>query len=72
MSDHHVTLETIVGQGHMAKWSINIIPGCINAIEGIRVSRIWFSGSRNPNKIKLIMSGHHVTLETIVGQGHMA
>ena len=52
MSDHHVTLETIVGQGHMAKWSINIIPGCINATEVIRVSRIWFSGSRNPNKIK--------------------
>ena len=47
MSDHHVTLETIVGQGHMAKWSINIIPGCINATEVIRVSRIWFSGSRS-------------------------
>ena len=36
-----------------------------------RVSRIWFSESRNPNKVQLIMSGHHVTLERVFGQGHM-
>ena len=62
MTDHQVTLENVFGGGHMAKWSINIISGCINATEVIRVSRIWFSGSRNPNKVQLIMSGHHVTL----------
>ena len=52
-------------------WSINIISECINATEVIRVSRIWFSGSMNPNKVQLLMSGHHVTLERLFGQGHM-
>ena len=56
------------------QWLINIISGCINATEVLKVSRIWFSMSRNPNpkKIKSIISDHHVTLKTIVGQGHMA
>ena len=44
MSDHHVTLETIVGQGHMAKWLINIIPGCINATEGSECQGYSFQG----------------------------
>ena len=35
------------------------------------MSRIWFSGSRNPNKVTLSMSGHHVTLERLYGQGHI-
>ena len=35
------------------------------------MSRIWFSGSRNPNKVQLLMSGYHVTLERLFGQGHM-
>ena len=50
----------------------SIISGSINDREVISVSRIWFSGSRKSNKIKSIMTDHHVTLENIFGQGHMA
>ena len=50
----------------------SIISGSINDREVISVSKIWFSGSRNSNNLKSIMSDHHVTLETVVGQGHMA
>jgi len=37
----------------------------------ISVSRIWFSGSRNPKKLYSIVSDHHVTLVTVFGQGHV-
>ena len=30
-----------------------------------------FQGQENPNKVQLLMSGHHVTLERLFGQGHM-
>ena len=38
-----------------------IISGSINDTDVILVSRIRFSGSRNPNKITLTFSDHHVT-----------
>ena len=36
-----------------------------------RVQDCGISGSRNPSKVQLLMSGHHVTLERLFGQGHM-
>ena len=72
MSGHHVTLERLFGQGHMTEMvDQNYFKIYINDTEVISVSRLWYSGSRNPNKVQLLMSGHHVTLERLFGQGHM-
>ena len=43
-----------------------IISGSTNDREVISVSRIWFSGSRNSNKIKSILFDHHVTLLAVL------
>ena len=55
MSDYHVTLETIVGQGHV---TYMVDQNYLNDTEVICVSRLWYSGSRNLNNVQSILFDH--------------